>query len=117
MDADWSELEGINATERILRAALAAGASRIDITHDAEGATVIFQSQDRLEVFTHVPANCREEMYAYVRRLAGIDVWEEPPVEGACVFCHGEETHCMDVALRKGMGGTDLVIRLAPEGR
>ncbi len=35
---------------------------------------------------------------------------------GACVFCHGEETHCVDVSLEEGVGGTDLLIRLAPQG-
>ena len=71
MHNDWEHLEGVEVTERIIRAALSSGAREVHLSTTDQGATVFFLSPERIEFFTHLSLGCRERVRAERARVRG----------------------------------------------
>ena len=113
MPQDWNNLEGVQATERIVRAAVSNGASEVHISSDTDGATVLFMSAHNMEFFAQLPAECKDRVLAYLRVLGSIDAWESTPVSGVGTFA-GEDHECqLEIRLLKSDHGENAVIRIS----
>lgn len=113
MDGDWERLEGVEATERILSAALSDCACDIHVASDPDGATVYFGAEQNLSVFARIPTDCRDAVVRYLRNLAAIDHWRNPPATGAGHFQHKEQPYTVEVEILRGAGGEDAMIHLS----
>lgn len=111
---DWDGLEGVDAAERILRAALERGASQIHLTCDNGGVCVLFLASDQLEHFAHLSVACRERVRGYLKHLAGIDPVAHPPASGYGLAVLGERTVNVEVRTLAGALEEDLAVKLAP---
>jgi len=112
MGDEWRDLEGVEATERILHAALSAGAHEIHLSADGDGATLFFVSPENIEFFAHVACCCRDRIRNYLRTLAAIDSWKPAPVVGFGVFRHGGVDCQLEVAFLKGSSDQDVIIKI-----
>lgn len=112
MEKDWNSLDGIEAAERMLAAAISSAANQIHLTSDAEGATIFFISPERIEFFTYIPACCRDRLYNYLRHVAGIDSYASLPCTGYGLFAQGEETRTLEIQVLKGIVEIDLLVKI-----
>jgi hypothetical protein len=97
MPFDWNQLEGPEAAEKILRAAVSCGAAEINLSADAEGATIFFLSQEQIEFFDHLPTNCRDVVRESLKVAAGIDLWKPAPASGCGVLTQGNAAYDLEV--------------------
>lgn len=111
-ESNWDGLEGIEATERILSAAINSGAREVHLSSDGEGGTVFFVSPERIEFFRHIPIRCRDALRCYLRDITAIDQWREAPASGFGVFSRGDETYSLEVQVIKGSYDEDLIIKI-----
>jgi len=110
---DWDKVEGPEAAERILRAAVLCGASEINFSTDAEGATVFFLSCEQIELFDHLPPRCRDAVRDWLKQATGIEPWSPPPATGYASFFGIDGTTCeYEVRTIGGARGEDLVIKI-----
>lgn len=115
MAVKWDNLEGGDAAERIIRAAISAEASEIHCTSDAEGATLFFISPERIEFFDHIPPGCCEMVHQYLRSMAAIDNWVPPPARGVGVFVWDGDTYSLEINLLKGGHGEDIKVTISAD--
>lgn len=113
MDQDWSHLEGVEAAERVLAAAISSRAGQIHLTSDVNGATIFFISPERIEFFTYIPACCRDRLYQYLRHIAGIEPYAQLPCVGYGLFSQGEETHALEIQVLKGIVELDVLVKIS----
>lgn len=113
MNPEWDGMEGVDAAERVIRSALQSAASEVHISGDSDGATVYFISPERMEFFTHLPPDCRDGVFRYLRGFACVDDWEEPPVSGVGTFAHDGGDCQIDVRFLCGDAGQDVILRIA----
>ncbi len=112
MAEDWDSLEDVDATERIIRAALSCGASQIHFSCDNAGGTVFFLSDGALEFYAQVSIRCRDLVRNYLRVLAGLDSWAPPPLRGFGVFTCDGENISLEVCVIKGSVDTDVTVNI-----
>lgn len=113
METDWNHLDGVEAAERILAAAVSSRADQVHLTSDAKGATIFFISPERIEFFTYIPACCRDRVYQYFRHIGGIDTYSAPPCVGYGLFSQGEETHTLEIHVLKGIVEIDVLVKIS----
>ncbi len=113
MPQDWNNLEGVQVTERIIRAAVKTGANEVHLSSDADGATVFIVSADNVEFFAQLPVDCRDKVLAYLRVLGSIDAWIPAPVSGVGTFACEEHECQLEIRLLKSEHGENAVIRIS----
>ncbi len=112
MADDWDDLEAMEATSRVLKAAIASGAGEIHLSPDTTGAAIFLVSAERIEFLAHVSAACWGRIKDSLRGLAGIDSWKQTPVNGFGLFSH-EGTECqVEVCLGRAEPQEDVVVRI-----
>ncbi len=113
MHNDWRNIEAVDATERIIRAAIACHARYIHFSTDYDGSTVFFFSENQIEFYDYLPLPCCERVYKYLRGFAGIDEWEKPPVSGYGVFFNQNTTYGIEVRIIAGSIEEDYLVMLS----
>jgi hypothetical protein len=113
MDKSWGGLEGCEATEKILHAAIGSNAGEVHLSADAEGGTVFFVSPERIEFFCHLPMTCRRAVQKALADIGGIDGWKELPVCGYGVFAIGDDCCCnLEIRIIKGTFEQDVIVKI-----
>jgi hypothetical protein len=113
MGHDWDNLEGVDATERIFCAGIAASAGEIHLSSDGEGAAIFFITKEGLRFFTHLPKICSDGVRCYLKTLAAIDCWKQPPVSGFGVFRRHGKDFQVEVKILQGTVEQDVTIKIS----
>lgn len=113
MPEEWDNLEGVDAAERVLRAALSARAEEVHVSCDSGGASVYLSGQELIEFLVYLSPDCRDKMLRYLRDRSGIDQWKPAPVKGLAVFDRFGKSYQLEVRFLPGSHGGDVFIRIS----
>ena len=110
----WEKMDGAEAMERVLAAAVACQAREVNISCDGEGAAIFFLSAEGIEFFDHIPSICCEALRNHLKTQAGIDLWQAPPASGFAAFCQGEKQYSLEVRTTASNSGEDMIVNIVP---
>lgn len=109
---DWSGLDEVEVFQTIFRNALEAKASCIMISPDNRGAGIYFTTKDELIVFEHLPLKHCLPLLRYIKNMSGIDLYKDPPLEGAGVIKSDDKDFTVSVRIAKGSVGEEIELSI-----